>query len=205
MQSPFDPCVVDAKVIFIHVPKSAGTSFKQSLYGSSRKLGHRRICEFYSYNPALAKQFYKFGVVRNPWDRFLSAYTFLRHGKNTSKRDKLFVHDVLDKFDGFTDFVESLESYVVRRKVLSYVHFREQLYWICQPGDKTHALDQLGRFETLQKDVDEFYRTIRREPVVLPHVRQSDHASFRESYTLKTQKIIAEIYNADIALLGYEF
>lgn len=203
--SPYDPCMLETGVIFIHVPKAAGTSLKKDLYKTNKKLGHRRIGEFFSYDPTLAVQLHKFAIVRNPWDRFLSAYTFLRQGIKTSRRDKVFVEQVLGKFPDFTEFVKSLEDYAIRRRVLSYDHFRPQSYWICRPGAKTHAIDQLGHFETLNEDVAMLYETIGRDHGQLPHARASTHLEYRDEYTDKTRQIIADLYAADLDLLRYTF
>src|SRR6201996_6507340 len=66
-------------VIFLHVPRTGGTSISHTLYG-------RHCIEHYSARAlkAMAPQFWNttqsFAVVRDPFDRFSSSYAFVRGG-----------------------------------------------------------------------------------------------------------------------------
>ncbi len=91
--SPFKPGILETGVIFIHVPKAAGSSIKTEIYGKPQ-FGHRRIAEFYAYDRARTAAFFKFAFVRNPWDRMLSAFTYLRQDKGNSGRDRQIVADL---------------------------------------------------------------------------------------------------------------
>jgi len=203
--SPYVPGTVESGVIFIHVPKAAGTSLKQELYPNSSRRGHRRIGEYYSWDPDLAGRLHKFAIVRNPWDRLLSAYMFLRQGKRTSRRDKRFSARVLARSPDFTAFVTALEQPVMRRVVLSYDHFRPQRYWICLPGTADHAMDQIARMETLDADIEALYTKLGRPYTPLPHRRRSCHGSYRDAYTVKTREIVQDLYASDVQLLRYRF
>ena len=203
--SPFHSSVLNAEIIFIHVPKTAGTSIKQKLYQTSDRLGHRRICEYYAFDPHRASMFFKFAVVRNPWDRFYSAYCFLNQRQNTSHSDRVFSETILGKFDGFEAFVDALQDRSMRRKVLSYTHFIPQSYWICRRGASGHALDYLGRFENLSADLERVFDRIGRHQAQLPQVRASRHGAYREAYSPRSRNIVADLYLQDITLLGYDF
>lgn len=67
-------------LIFVHIPKNAGTSIGRSLYGPyGTRLAHY-TARFYR---ALAPQFYdrtpSFAILRDPVDRFVSAYFFVQN------------------------------------------------------------------------------------------------------------------------------
>lgn len=64
----------------IHVPKSAGTSMASVLFG--RSLGHFTFSEYtQSLGPAARLSPPLFAVIREPEERFLSAYRFFRQGQ----------------------------------------------------------------------------------------------------------------------------
>lgn len=69
---------VRAGVIFIHVPKCAGTSVSSSLYGKS--LGHHTARELRAFAPERFDRQDSFAVLREPVERAFSAYLYLLRG-----------------------------------------------------------------------------------------------------------------------------
>ena len=67
-----------ANVIFVHVPKAAGTSVSTVLYG--RHMGHLGARTIKKHAASEYNSLYKFALVRNPWDRLYSAYHFAKVG-----------------------------------------------------------------------------------------------------------------------------
>lgn len=204
-QSPFRDDILAEDAIFIHVPKAAGTSIKTALY-SGHGGGHRRIAEYYGYDPARAAASFKFGFVRNPWSRLFSAYNFLMAGTRKSGRDRKFAAQYLAPMGSFDAFVSSLESPRYRRAVFCYDHFQPQRYWICLPGRAEHALDMLGRYETYAEDLARISEQIgmRLDPGIRARAA-GQQMDYREAYTHKTREIVADVYAGDIATLGYAF
>ena len=79
---PFTMMMVDSGILFIHVPKTGGISVKRALYGDiNRGHGHVRAI---TYRTKLGKNtfnnLFKLAVVRNTWDRLVSAYHYLSQG-----------------------------------------------------------------------------------------------------------------------------
>jgi hypothetical protein len=66
-------------LIFLHVPRTGGTSIAHALYGNHGVEHHSARCL-----KAMAPQFWNttqsFAVVRDPFDRFASSYAFVRGG-----------------------------------------------------------------------------------------------------------------------------
>lgn len=203
-RSPFLPQIVNREVIFIHVPKAAGSSLKTELYG--RPLGgHRSIAEFMAYDAGKTARYFKFCFVRNPWDRMLSAYTYLKTRTATSHRDRQFASAFLDQTDDINDFVATLEDRKYRKAVMSYDHFRPQSHWICLPGQDDHAMDFIGHFETMEVDLANLRARLDLPSNSLTRVRASQHAPYREAYSDQARDGVARLYAHDIALLEYEF
>lgn len=203
-KTPFLPEIVARRVIFIHVPKAAGSSLKEQIYGA-RMGGHRRIVEFAAYDAEKTRDFFKCAFVRNPWDRLLSAYTFLVQGRDTSARDNRFARAHLARHADFRAFVRELGEPGTRDVVMRYDHFRPQRHWICMPGEAGHAMDFLGRFETMQADLARLFERLDRPAPAPKSSRTSNHRPYTEEYDDETRAIAADLYAGDIALLGYGF
>ena len=73
-------------IIFIHVPKNAGTSINDSLYGKS--IGHFTSLEFRKISKEDFDSLYKFAVIRDPFARLISAFNFIKEGLNNEIKDK---------------------------------------------------------------------------------------------------------------------
>lgn len=199
---PFTPYVRERRIIFIHVPKAAGSSIKMSLYGT-KDGGHRRILEFAAYDAQNTRDFFKCAFVRNPWDRLLSAYSYLMQGVGTTWRDNQFAKAHLAQHTDFNGFVMALANSRYRTVVMRYDHFRPQCHWLCMSRRKGHAMDFLGRFETMQADLARLSEILGIELGGGHKERPSVHAPFREAYTTETWRIASEIYARDIRLFGY--
>jgi hypothetical protein len=65
------------KLIFIHVPKNAGTAISQAIYG--RGLAHYRAWFYRRLDPAFYEATPSFAILRDPIDRFISAYFFVKN------------------------------------------------------------------------------------------------------------------------------
>lgn len=75
-RTPFVEANRRHRAIFIHIPKTAGTSIERALCNGKRK--HAPLSRYAAYDAARTAACCKFACVRNPRDRFLSAYSHLR-------------------------------------------------------------------------------------------------------------------------------
>ena len=85
--------IEEHKAIFIHIPKNAGTSIKDFFNRSDKfcipliKINkHDTIHQIKLKAPKLYNSFRKFAIVRNPYDRTLSWYSYLKGKKNEFKK-----------------------------------------------------------------------------------------------------------------------
>lgn len=202
--TPYIPAVLETRLIFVHVPKAAGTSVKTEFYGGP-KGGHRRIIEFAAHDPERMQAFFKFSFTRNPWDRLLSAHAYLSDGRKTTGRDRRFARDVLALHPGFEAFVLALERPGFRRRVMAYDHFRTQSYWLCMPRARDHAMDFLGRFERFEEDMEALRHRLGHASRPAVRTLSSDHPPYRDAYSTRMRGIAGDIYARDAALFGYAF
>jgi len=95
-------------VIFLHVPRTGGTSISRTLYGHDSVEHHSARCL-----KAMAPQFWNttqsFAVVRDPLDRFVSSYAFVRGGgTETCRLSAVFRAQTaaIRSVDDYLDFIE---------------------------------------------------------------------------------------------------
>ena len=194
--------MLDMGALFVHIPKCAGISFSRALFNSIGP-GHLTIR---SYEVILTKKEYdscfKFTIVRNPWDRLFSAYTFLMQG-GIADNDIQFRDDVLSNYPNFEQFVlHGLKN----PNVMSYYHFLPQVHFLRNYRGKV-AVDFIGRFEQLQDDFKHIADKLGLS-CELKHDNKTNCRTsevYRDAYTPFMQKRVESVYRADVELLGYEF
>jgi hypothetical protein len=192
---PFD----DTRSIFIHIPKCAGLSISQALYGNQAG-GHTTLSEYLRiFEPEAILSYYKFTIVRNPWDRLVSAYHFLKGGGLTMA-DKTWADTELGIYADFDMFVR---RWVNSRNIWKWHHFRPQYHYVTDRYGKV-AMDFVGRFENLNEDFDLISRRIGLDRN-LPARNRSNHDCYTGYYSDATRKIVEEVYGRDIALFQYKF
>ena len=192
----------DHKCIFVHITKCAGISVAVSLFGNQGG-GHLRIAHYQLiFDQDQFDKYYKFTFVRNPWDRLVSAFLFLKKG-GANRGDREWAEKNLSQFRDFDTFVK---GWVNRKNVNSWKHFVPQFKFLCQPGSLTPSVDYIGYFEYLNDDfrMVQNYLQIQSD---LQHLNKTDGSKkkYTDYYTEATQKIVADVYREDIELFGYDF
>ena len=145
--NPILSIFLDKKCVFFHIPKTAGISISNSLFGDT-KWGHRNV-DFYKshYGEKVFNSLYKFCFVRNPYDRLFSAYTFLKKG-GINNLDLEFSNSYLQEFANFSEFVlKGLE----KEEIMNWVHFKPQYTFVCDENDNI-VMDFVGKMENLNAD-----------------------------------------------------
>jgi len=185
------------RAIFIHVPKAAGTSVTQALF--NRPARHVPWQDYFEANPRKFNRYFKFAFVRNPWDRLVSTYFFLKAG-GLNAMDRDWAAANLGPYPDFDAFVR---GWLTRENAATWVHFKPQRSWICD-DEGVCRMDFVGRFETLDRD---FQVVARRLGCARPLEKgnRSEHRPYHDYYTPETRDRVADVYAADIDLFGYRF
>jgi hypothetical protein len=190
----------DLKCIFVHIPKAAGISVNKALFGSLSGSHHKlrdytlifTKKEFYSY--------YKFTFVRNPWDRLVSTYFFLKNG-GLHDNDKKWFDDNLAQFEDFEDFIL---NWLHKDNIYKWVHFIPQYEFITV--NNKIRVDDIYRIENIETDIKKLAAKL---DVTIDLKHENKNAKrkpkYREYYSLKTRKIVEDVYRKDIELLNYKF
>lgn len=147
--------------IFVHVPKTAGTSISSFLSSFTseeerdllkRWQKHRTAAEIAtSIGSEEFDRLFSFGVVRNPFNWLFSLYTFLRVDFRNWPGSR-----VMDRLPRFTDFVTSdLFQNTPRGAEAPFDSvgrlLSPQSFWLCDAGGRV-MVDQVIKFEQLDAD-----------------------------------------------------
>ena len=187
------------KCIFVHIPKTAGTSITNGLFENMGG-SHRTIKNYLLYfNNKDFKNYYKFCFVRNPWDRLVSSYIFLKNG-GMHDGDAKWAKKYLSNCKNFEDFVI---NFLQGKAVLDYIHFKPQFEFISFKN-KIHV-DKIYKFENIQSAIDDINKILNIN-VLIEHQNKSKKVKgYKEYYNEETMKIVANLYKKDINLFDYKF
>lgn len=187
----------ERKGIFIHIPKAAGTSVSLALYG--HQIGHHRIVDFFEADYPATKSYFKFCFVRDPYDRVVSAFNFLKAG-GMNENDKAFAERHLAGLE-FGEFVERLAQ---DRQLLDWWHFRPQHSWVCSPERPDRVLvDFVGRFETIEQDFAHICARLGMQ-ADLPKTNASKRPTGSAARDPAIEQMVRGIYRQDYELFAYD-
>ncbi|MEE3037290.1 MAG: sulfotransferase family 2 domain-containing protein [Bacteroidota bacterium] len=141
------------RCIFFHIPKTAGMAVSSAIFGDIT-WGHRDVSFYVNhFGKERFYSFYKFTVVRNPYDRLYSAYVFLKNG-GINQHDTSFSRKYLSKYPTFDDFVRhGLNDKDVNR----WVHFLPQHHFIKNKNGNI-VVDFIAKKEQLETDFETICR-----------------------------------------------
>jgi hypothetical protein len=200
------------RCIFVHIPRCGGTTVESILWPGERDeadLWMGFVSEYHNkyqtggLQHLLASQirqeigagrfasYFKFSVVRNPFDRAISQFSYMKRRKD------------LRAFIGMSQST-SFSKYLtlIRRK--RHVQWEPQCSFIYD-NNGAPLTDFVGRFETLASDVRTVCARLGVEFDALPHHNASDRGPYRNYYTPESRAQIEDMYGDDLDLLGYAF
>ena len=133
--------------------------------------------------------YFKFGFVRNPWDRLASEYRFILNfpGHRRYKR--------VSAMSGMAEFLE-------------YQRTREkgsQLEMLKRRSGEL-GVDFVGRFENLEADFSYACDQIGiKQTGALGHLNRGAGGDYRELYDEHSSRLVADYWAEEIEAFGYEF
>lgn len=186
------------KIIFIHIPKTGGTSVSNSL-SLRRSMGGRHMTAIQTrdmYGQEIFDNAWKFTFIRNPWDRMVSVFHYYKHGLEQENKQ---IRQGLANVE-FDEFLKEHKTLFQWSKSL----FKNQLDWITDNKGNV-MVDYIARFENYAKE-SEFILERSGIGTSVRHDRKSKRDSdYKTYYTNETKDIVAKIYNKDIEFFNYDF
>lgn len=200
--NPFSSLENEYKFIFIHVPKTAGTAIIKTLF-NQKSTGHYYFQNYRSYDKQKSEEFFSFAIVRNPWDRMVSSYMFLKQG-GMNQHDLKFSNTYLKEFESFESFIYALRDYNFRKKILNWIHFIPQYKFVCDENENV-KVKYIGKYENIGQAFDFIKQYFNMSEKILEVINTSDHNAYWSYYTNDMVEIVGEIYKKDIELFQYKF
>ena len=198
------PLWLDSGIVFIHIPKAAGTAVNEALYG--RFMGHVRASDVVRWGSPELRALPRFAIARNPWDRLVSAYRFVKRGggiggPNAGRVRRPGQYRV-PEFATFDRFVrEWLPGRVLSK--LDPVFHPQSLYVCSVDGDL--LVDHLGRYENLEATFEYLRQTLPSVGHFAESNRSGAPVDYRTFYTAELRELVASIYADDVRNFRYAF
>ena len=171
------------KTIFVHIPKNAGTAI-ETLFGNSsfriQPNKHASIHDIKKIFPAVYSLYRKFTIIRNPYDKMVSWYFYLK--RNLGEQ-----HNVIE----FNKWIQDPSKFWHANDPISYL--KPQCKWI----DNTV---EIIRFENLNEELNNFFG----EDIDLPITNKSNHNHYSTYYNKNSIDIIYDRYKEDFKRYNYK-
>jgi chondroitin 4-sulfotransferase 11 len=208
------------KAIYFPIPKVACSSLKsvcsEILVLEKEKSRQDENVHYIQFSSVSKKDFYgpyrhyfKFGFVRNPWDRIISLYQnkmieaadeqrmqFRRKFLASLKKHQKFWMGM--SFEAFVEAIAQIPD------LEAHDHFRSQYIFLTDSKGRL-IVDYVGRFETLNEGFSRICDRLGITGLSLPQLMKSNRAHYSKYYTPKTRDMVAERYSIDIEMFKYDF
>jgi hypothetical protein len=189
------------KLIFIHIPKNAGTAITNTLEMSD--IGHHGWRYYKSRYPQKWVTYTKISVVRNPWDRVVSCYEYAKmedsywHSTNSKARaGKHLDYDLL-KDSSFENCLGILKNTPQKLRHQGWSNQSNYIY----NGDKLmvdYVLDV--------NEIDNKLSEILNQKINIPKINVSNQNNYKDYYSDKKMvNIVSDRYKTDLLNFNYEF
>lgn len=143
---------------------------------------------------------YIFTFVRNPFDRLLSAYSYLKSSK------LVYAEDLSDRdlyIKPYKDFKDFVMRGVGEGLVLDQKHIRPQYLWITDENGKL-LTNWVGHYENLQAEFNGLCWILKWKLDVLSVTNKSSHGVYQASYDNAMRDIVVRVYGRDFEIGGYK-
>ena len=132
--------------------------------------------------------YFKFGFVRNPFDRFVSYCAFVTRDSDAFARDPQYV----------------MREILFAARPVQHVLFQPQSIFLVD-GEGRLLADYVGRVEQMQASYDQVAARIGIPTRALEKVNQTRRSDYRAYYDQQLIDGVAELYRQDLDLFGYGF
>ena len=186
----------DPDAVFIHIPKTGGTSIRQGVWQRRYNGPHIEL-------PKSAQGLFTFAFVRHPLDRFVSCWKMYSAGAKNDPRPgdwngivkaRLRLEDLVDIT--LDESVSPLDRTTLNGRI------RHHTIPQTHPTNLLHLAEFVGRFESIDRDFA-FIRNKLSIAVDLPHMRKTAHQRYHQELPNAVIDKLASFYAEDLKRLNY--
>jgi len=175
--------IQEHKAIFIHIPKNAGTSI-ETLFGNSsfkvQPYRHANIHEIKRKFPKVYDSYSKFTIIRNPYDKMVSWYFYLKRNLGEN-------YEVLE----FNEWIKDPSK---------FWHADDPAYFLDPQHTWVDDTIVIIKYENLDEELNEFFG----EEISLPIINKSNHDHYSSYYNEESLGIIYDRYKEDFEKYNYK-
>jgi len=215
------------KIIFVHIPKTAGVSIVHGFLGEGKKKKklsrgsiwklpdhqkeayglnginkHRTALEYQQEEGDKFAEYYKFAIVRNPWDRAISEYHWrLRKQHNKAK----------NTFGNFSQYISMVRKVVTLPPPPDKTQYDRMLWDHVIPQHKyivdeneNLLVDDVIMFSDIPSGIAKLNEKFDIDLKLGKH-NTSKHGHYSTYYNDLSKEIIKNIYRKDIEMFNFEF
>lgn len=190
----------EKKLIFIHIPKNAGTSIIKAMGCVHNFYIDKTLSEYKEYYKKYWNDYNKFAVIRDPIDRFISAYKFARMKESgwfsATGEENLEKHQHYDicnsmNINEYVDYIfnhpEKLNRWVVPQS------------WLISDKNNQIEIDTIIRYENLLEDL---------QKIKINNLQKLNTSKIEDKnliqLTKKSKILLSQIYNIDYVNFHYQ-
>lgn len=206
------------KCIYVHIPKCAGNSIEYAFgHDRNRKdildineqtytdISHNTATEIKEHhtNEEQWSSYFKFAIVRNPFDRLVSSYNFVCEKTKYRKfRDNMPFKDFVFRKGVFGNTFSP--SIIIKKRDKCCQRMPSHRY-IYDENDNL-LVDYVGKFENLQKEWDFICKQLKVKLELGHHNECSpNNKHYRDYYDEETKRFVTEACKKDLEIFGYEY
>lgn len=207
------PVFHEHRAIFLHIGKTAGVAIERGLglpacdyreYQPDRVYGvHKGVMTQHAtpdyiqqlISPDVWQDYFKFTIVRNPWDRMVSAYYYLY---NINK----------EKFGDFSSWLISMHGQVMDKSYRVGSHVTPQIEYTHDQDNNEQILDYVGRYESLPDSYQHICYKLNipyNELQVLNPSGKRKTKDYKTMYNNFTMNLVKQMYGTEIEMFDYQF
>lgn len=197
------------KCIFVHIPRTAGTSIEKWIYGQSwwgveKNTKHLLASQAKKAYEQYWNDYFKFSIVRNPWDRMVSCLKFNGYFKLDTNNGIIDLSGYKNLYSIDNVILEHDHRFSKKEKLISDKHIPNAIYG----NILDEELDYIGKYEDLENAVKYIKDRIkiRNDFDFNSHMNESkNRKNYKKYYDKGTKKEVKSMFLKDIEDYNYKF